>query len=115
MHLIRVKPGFLGATPAHGRAHVCCWVPPFLKQMRESCCIHSPGGLGLAAIQIARAAGAKVLATAGSTEKRAHLRKQGVPDVLSSRDLHFAEHLGGGLKGHTQHCPQFPDISRCAV
>ena len=53
-----------------------------------------PGGLGLAAVQIARAAGARVLATAGSMEKREHLRKQGVRDVLSSRDLQFADHLG---------------------
>lgn len=56
--------------------------------------VHAPGGLGLAAVQIARAAGARVLATAGSMEKREHLRKQGVCDVLSSRDLQFADHLG---------------------
>ena len=56
------------------------------------------GGLGLAAIQIARAAGAGVLATAGSIQKRVHLRKQGVRDVLSSRDLHFAEQLGRSRK-----------------
>ena len=52
------------------------------------------GGLGLAAIQVATAAGAGVLATAGSTQKRAYLRQQGLATVVSSRSLHFAEHLG---------------------
>lgn len=51
------------------------------------------GGLGLAAIQIAKAAGAAVSATAGSVQKRTYLRQQGVQDVVSSRNLEFGEHL----------------------
>jgi D-arabinose 1-dehydrogenase-like Zn-dependent alcohol dehydrogenase len=52
------------------------------------------GGLGLAAVQLAKAAGANVLATAGSVQKRMHLREQGVQNVVSSRTLQFAEHFG---------------------
>ena len=40
-----------------------------------------------------------VLATAGSPDKRTHLRNQGVRNVLSSRDLRFAEHLGCAGQG----------------
>ena len=56
------------------------------------------GGLGLAAIQIAKAAGAGVLATAGSVLKRSYLREQDVPAVVSSRSLEFAEHFGRSKK-----------------
>lgn len=51
------------------------------------------GGVGLAAIQIARAAGALVAATAGSEEKRAFLRMAGADLVLDSRDAGFADRL----------------------
>jgi acyl transferase domain-containing protein/NADPH:quinone reductase-like Zn-dependent oxidoreductase/acyl carrier protein len=51
------------------------------------------GGVGLAAIQIARAAGALVAATAGSEEKRAFLRMAGADLVLDSRDAGFADLL----------------------
>ncbi|BDA51455.1 probable oleandomycin polyketide synthase, modules 5 and 6 [Coccomyxa sp. Obi] len=52
------------------------------------------GGLGLAAVQIAAAAGAEALGTAGSASKRAHLRGLGVRGVASSRSLDFAEVFG---------------------
>lgn len=51
------------------------------------------GGVGLAAIQIAQAAGALVAATAGSEEKRAFLRMAGADLVLDSRDAGFADLL----------------------
>ncbi|MBR0674370.1 SDR family NAD(P)-dependent oxidoreductase, partial [Neoroseomonas soli] len=51
------------------------------------------GGVGLAALQIARAAGALVAATAGSAEKRAFLRAAGADMVLDSRDTGFADVL----------------------
>lgn len=58
----------------------------------ETVLIHSAaGGVGLAAIALARRAGARIFATAGSEEKRAHLRDLGVALVASSRDLAFAE------------------------
>lgn len=43
------------------------------------------GGVGLAAVDLALAAGAEVLATAGSEEKRAFLRERGVAHVFDSR------------------------------
>jgi acyl transferase domain-containing protein/SAM-dependent methyltransferase/acyl carrier protein len=49
------------------------------------------GGVGLAAIQYARHRGAHIIATAGSTTKRAFLRRLGVDHVLDSRDLAFAD------------------------
>ncbi|WP_394842103.1 SDR family NAD(P)-dependent oxidoreductase [Pendulispora brunnea] len=51
------------------------------------------GGVGLAAIQHARSVGARVIATAGSDEKRDLLRLLGVADVVSSRSLAFADEI----------------------
>ena len=56
--------------------------------------IHSAsGGVGLAALQVARRAGAEVLATAGSPEKRAYLESLGVRHVMDSRSLAFADEV----------------------
>ncbi len=53
--------------------------------------IHSgAGGVGLAAIEIAKWAGANILATAGSREKEDYLRSLGVKHVFNSRSLSFA-------------------------
>jgi NADPH:quinone reductase-like Zn-dependent oxidoreductase/acyl carrier protein len=49
------------------------------------------GGVGQAAVQLARAVGAEIIATAGSPEKRAHLQSQGVRYVLDSRSLDFVD------------------------
>lgn len=58
----------------------------------ESVLIHSAtGGLGLAAVRIAQARGARVIATAGSEAKRRYLRELGIADVFDSRDLSWAE------------------------
>ena len=48
------------------------------------------GGVGLAAIQLAKRAGAEVFATAGTEEKRAYLRSLGVRYTFNSRSLDFA-------------------------
>ena len=56
------------------------------------------GGVGLAAIQLLQAAGATVIATAGSPQKRAVLHKLGVQHVVSSRHTQFVAEvlqLGG--------------------
>ena len=58
----------------------------------ETVLIHAAaGGVGLAAVQLALRLGAIVLATAGSEEKRAHLRSLGVAHVMDSRTLDFAD------------------------
>ena len=60
----------------------------------ERVLIHAgTGGVGLAAIQVAKACGARIAATAGTPAKRAFLRQLGVDLVLDSRDLGFADAL----------------------
>lgn len=51
------------------------------------------GGVGLAAVQIAQQAGGVVFGTAGSPEKRELLRALGVPHVMDSRSLAFAQEI----------------------
>ncbi len=54
--------------------------------------IHSAtGGVGQAAIAIARAAGAEIFATAGSPQRRQLLRDMGIAHVYDSRSTEFAE------------------------
>ncbi|MGW6913936.1 SDR family NAD(P)-dependent oxidoreductase [Kitasatospora sp. NPDC054939] len=68
----------------------------------ETVLVHSAaGGLGLAAVQVARALGAEVIATAGTEEKRAHLRGLGIAHVFDSRDLSWAQgvHRATGGRG----------------
>ncbi|KAA2213860.1 type I polyketide synthase [Teichococcus oryzae] len=60
----------------------------------ETVLIHGgAGAVGLAALQVALAAGARVAATAGSPAKRAFLRACGAELVLDSRDPGFADQL----------------------
>ena len=66
----------------------------------ERVLIHAgAGGVGMAAIQIARARGAEVYATAGTEEKRGLLRDMGVAYAMDSRSTDFeagiAEATGG--------------------
>jgi NADPH:quinone reductase-like Zn-dependent oxidoreductase/NADP-dependent 3-hydroxy acid dehydrogenase YdfG len=51
------------------------------------------GGVGLAALQLAKRAGAEVFATAGSPAKRSYLESLGVHHVYSSRTLDFAAQI----------------------
>ena len=51
------------------------------------------GGVGLAAMQIIKSAGAAALTTAGSPAKRTLLRSLGSRHVLGSRDTAFASEL----------------------
>lgn len=56
--------------------------------------IHSAtGGVGLAAIQLCKQAGAEIFATAGTSEKRAYLRTLGIEHVMNSRSLAFADEV----------------------
>jgi NADPH:quinone reductase-like Zn-dependent oxidoreductase/acyl carrier protein len=64
-----------------------------LAQLRagERVLIHAAtGGVGLAGIQLARRAGAEIIATAGSERKRNFLRAMGVSHVFDSRSAQFA-------------------------
>lgn len=66
----------------------------YLARLRagEWVLIHgAAGGVGLAALQIAKRVGARVIATAGTEEKRAFVASLGADHVLNSRSLDFAD------------------------
>ncbi|MEZ0092422.1 SDR family NAD(P)-dependent oxidoreductase [Streptacidiphilus sp. EB129] len=66
----------------------------------ERVLIHcATGGTGLAAVAVARHLGAEVLATAGSEEKRSHLRAMGIHQVMDSRTLDFSRQTRAGTGG----------------
>lgn len=60
----------------------------------EKILIHgAAGGVGIAAIQIAKWCGAEIYATAGSDEKRDFLRLMGVEHIFDSRSLAYADQV----------------------
>jgi polyketide synthase 2 len=60
----------------------------------ETCLIHAAtGGVGLAALQVARARGARVIATAGTPQKRVYLTQLGIDAVADSRSLGFRDQV----------------------
>jgi len=60
----------------------------------ESVLIHTAtGGVGLAALEIARWKKALVFATAGSPEKREFLKKKGIENPMDSRSVAFGEQI----------------------
>lgn len=67
----------------------------------ETILIHgAAGGVGIAAIQIAQRIGARIIATAGSVEKRLWLGMIGVGTVLDSRAGDFADRVREETGGH---------------
>jgi len=71
----------------------------------ERVLIHAAaGGVGQAAIQVARQLGLEIFATAGTPDKRQTLSELGVPHVMDSRTLEFADRIleltgGRGVDG----------------
>jgi NADPH:quinone reductase-like Zn-dependent oxidoreductase/SAM-dependent methyltransferase/acyl carrier protein len=66
----------------------------------ERVLIHAAaGGVGLAAVDLARRAGAEIFATAGSDEKRAFLASLGVEHIYDSRSLDFADAIATDTGG----------------
>ncbi|WP_157440918.1 SDR family NAD(P)-dependent oxidoreductase, partial [Aestuariivita boseongensis] len=69
-------------------------------QAGERVFIHvATGGVGTAAVQLAQAAGAEIFATAGNPKKRRILKDLGVPHVMDSRSLKFADDVTRITKG----------------
>lgn len=63
--------------------------------------IHSAtGGVGQAAIAIARAAGAQIFATAGNPHRRELLHDMGIEHVYDSRNIEFAELIRRDTNGY---------------
>ncbi|UDF30711.1 UNVERIFIED_ORG: SDR family NAD(P)-dependent oxidoreductase [Roseateles sp. XES5] len=66
----------------------------------ETLLIHgAAGGVGLAAIQIAKVLGLTIIGTAGSDEKRSYLRSLGVDMVFDSRSLSFVADVKAATGG----------------
>ena len=66
----------------------------------ETVLIHSAaGGFGLAAIQLAQNIGARIIATAGTPERRSHLRSIGIEHVFDSRNASFADDVMRATNG----------------
>ena len=80
--------GITGATAVHaleGRARV---------QPGETVLVlGAAGGVGLACIQVAKASGARVIASASSADKRALCARTGADATIDSRDAHWRETL----------------------
>ena len=100
------KAEFVALMPAHlsfeeGATIPICFSTAELALRRlaqvqpgERVLIHAAaGGVGLAAVQIARAMGAEIFATAGSPRKREYLTSLGIEHVMDSRSLAFADQI----------------------
>ena len=57
------------------------------------------GGVGLAAVQVAKSVGAEIYATAGSKRKRAYLRSLGIKYVYHSRDTSYGDGIEKDTNG----------------
>ncbi|AEJ48744.1 polyketide synthase [Mycobacterium tuberculosis] len=84
-------------------AHATAWYGLHeLARIRagDTVLIHSgTGGVGQAAIAIARAAGAEIFATAGTPQRRELLRNMGIEHVYDSRSIEFAEQIRRDTNG----------------
>jgi polyketide synthase 5 len=84
-----------GQAAAVTTAHATAWygLHDLAKiESGDKVLIHSAiGGVGRAAIAIARAAGAEIFATAGSLQRRQMLRDMGIEHVYDSRNIEFAK------------------------
>jgi NADPH:quinone reductase-like Zn-dependent oxidoreductase/acyl carrier protein len=66
----------------------------------ERVLIHAAtGGIGLAAVQLARKTGAEIYATAGSHTKREYLKHLGIKHVMDSRNLDFVDEVKAWTDG----------------
>lgn len=88
-------PNFTGfLTAYHGLVNVA------RLRAGEKVLIHNAtGGVGLAAVQVARWIGAEIFATAGSTAKREFLERLGIAHVMDSRTLRFADEVKEATAG----------------
>ncbi|MGE2733503.1 sulfolipid-1 biosynthesis phthioceranic/hydroxyphthioceranic acid synthase [Mycolicibacterium vaccae] len=92
------------SAAAIGLAYATVWLGlQELARIRagDKVLIHSAtGGVGQAAIAVARAAGAEIFATAGSEERRQLLRDWGIEHVYDSRTAEFAEQIRRQTDGY---------------
>src|SRR5690348_12671089 len=92
-------PDGVSATDAAavGLAMITAWRMLITKarvRPGETALVQAGGsGIGSAAIQIAKLAGARVIATVGSGEKMEHARRLGADDVINYSELDFAQEV----------------------
>ncbi|MGW4843136.1 type I polyketide synthase [Nocardia brasiliensis] len=87
----QVRPGICTSTTAFATAEYALLD---LARLRpgETVLIHgAAGGVGSAAIQVAVSVGARVIGTASTGERRAHILELGADRAFNSRSLNFAE------------------------
>ncbi|MEP7156121.1 MAG: type I polyketide synthase [Betaproteobacteria bacterium] len=94
----RIPPGisFEAAATIPGTFFTAYYAINHLARLREGerILIHgAAGGVGVAAIQLAKFFGAEIFATAGSEDKRDFLRLLGVDHIFDSRSLAFADEI----------------------
>ena len=94
----RIPPGisFEAAATIPGTFFTAYYALHHLARLREGerILIHgAAGGVGVAAIQLAKHFGAEIFATAGSDDKRDFLRLLGVDHIFDSRSLAFADEI----------------------
>ncbi|MDM0053945.1 type I polyketide synthase [Variovorax sp. J22R115] len=104
-HAVAPVPDFLSveqaaALPAAYTTAYYALVTRGRLRRGERVLIHAAaGGVGLAAVQVARWRGAEIYATAGTPEKRDHLRSLGIAGVWDSRTLDFAAQVLDATQG----------------
>lgn len=81
-----------------GTPYGTAWKALFIRAQAkpgETVLVHgASGGVGTAAVQLARAAGLRVIGTAGSERGLALAREQGAHEVLNHRDADYAGKIG---------------------
>lgn len=103
--LVAHRPAGLGVTDAAALPIACLTASYGFDELAglragQRVLIHAAtGGVGLAAVQLARLLGAEVFATAGSESKRALLRAMGLRHVFDSRSLDFVEQVRAATDG----------------
>jgi len=98
MAVSRIPPGisFEAAATVPSTFFTAYYAIHHLARLREGerILIHgAAGGVGIAAIQLAKWLGAEIFATAGSDDKRDFLRLLGVDHIFDSRSLAFADEI----------------------
>ncbi|SNT43230.1 type I polyketide synthase [Rhodococcoides kyotonense] len=100
---VGIDEGGTTAIPDGWEAGWCSSILPFLcahyglvhlarVQPGDTVLVHgAAGGMGMAAVQVARLLGARVIGTAGTEERREIAREAGAHDVLASRSLNYSE------------------------
>ena len=82
LRIVKHGGGHWGVATPHAQHHDAAAPPP-----APAAAVHAgASGVGIAAIQIGKALGARIIATAGSEEKLEFCRKNGADHVINYRD-----------------------------